>query len=158
MKNLLTILAVLFPLFINAQTPEYQLSSYLDEGIKVPNTHHLGEAWLNFLLKAEDDDLDYNITQASFSPGSTLDWHKHTTAQVLIVVDGEGYYQERGKEPVVIKKGDVLKCEKDVEHWHTSSVENMISYIAIYGNEPTIWTEKLTREYYEEVANELKDR
>jgi len=155
MKKLATILIILTPLFINAQNHEYNVSSYFDEGIKAPNTHHLGEAWLNFLLEA-DDDFDYNITQATFSPNSTLDWHKHTTDQVIIIVEGEGYYQERGKKPVILKKGDVIRCQKDTEHWHTSSLDNKVSYIAIYGSEPTIWTEKLTREYYDSVAQKLK--
>ena len=155
MKKLAAILVIFIPLFVSAQNSEYNVSSYLDEGFKAPNTHHLGDAWLNFLLEA-DDDFDQNITQATFSPNSTLDWHKHATVQVIIVVEGEGYYQERGKEPVIIKKGDVVKCEKDTEHWHTSSADNKVSYIAIYGKEPTIWTEKLTREYYDSVAQKLK--
>ena len=69
MKKLSIILVVLLPLVVFAQEPEYNLSSYLDEGIKAPNTHHLGDAWLNFLLKA-DADFDQNITQATFSANS----------------------------------------------------------------------------------------
>ena len=156
MKKQITILFFLFPLFINAQNLDDNISSYLDEGIKAPNTHHIGEAWLNFLVEG-DDDFEYNITQATFSPNSTLDWHKHSTAQVLIIVEGKGYYQERGKEPVIMKKGDVVKCTKDTEHWHTSSADSKVSYIAIYGSSPTVWTEKLTREYYDSVAQKLKE-
>lgn len=155
MKKLLIILLVFLPFFSKAQNSQYNVGSYLSEGVKAPNTHHMGDAWLNFLIEA-DDDFDQNITQATFSPNSTLDWHKHTTPQVIIVIEGVGYYQERGKEPVIIKKGDVIKCEKDTEHWHTSSADNSVSYIAIYGKEPTIWTEKLTREYYDSVAEKLR--
>ena len=155
MKKLSITLVVLLPLFVHAQESEYNVSSYLDEGFKAPNTHHIGDAWLNFLLEA-DDDFDQNITQATFSPNSTLDWHIHATVQVIIVVEGEGYYQERGKEPVIMKKGDVIKCEKETEHWHTSSADSSVSYIAIYGSEPTVWTEKLTREYYNSVAEKLR--
>jgi len=157
MEKLSIILAVLLPFISKAQNSEYNLSSYLSEGVKAPNTHHIGDAWLNFLIEA-DDDFDYNITQATFSPNSTLDWHKHATVQVIIIVEGEGYYQERDKEPVIMKKGDVIKCEKDTEHWHTSSADNKVSYIAIYGKEPTIWTEKLTQEYYDSVAQKLKGK
>ena len=45
---------------------------------------------------------------------------------------------------------------KDTEHWHTSSADSSVSYIAIYGKEPTIWTEKLTQEYYDSVAKKLE--
>jgi quercetin dioxygenase-like cupin family protein len=156
MKKAASILLLIFPLLVYSQNSEYSINSYLSEGFKAPNTHHIGDAWLNFLLQA-DDDFKYNITQATFSPNSTLDWHKHSTPQVIIIVEGEGYYQERGKEAVILKKGDVIRCEKDIEHWHTSTAENKVSYIAIYGSEPTIWTEKLTQEYYNSVAQKLKN-
>jgi quercetin dioxygenase-like cupin family protein len=55
-----------------------------------------------------------------------------------------------------MKKGDVLKCEKETEHWHTSSADSSVSYIAIYRSEATVWTEKLTREYYNSVAEKLR--
>ena len=155
MKKLLTTLVFLLPLFVHAQESEYNVSSYLDEGLKASNTHHMGDAWLNFLIEA-DDDFVQNITKATFGPNSTLDWHKHATVQVIIVVDGKGYYQERGKNPIVMKKGDVLRCAKETEHWHTSSADSSVSYIAIYGSEPTVWTEKLTREYYNNVAEMLR--
>ena len=155
MKQLTVVFSVLLPCLIYTQEPAYKVTSLMDEGMKAPNTHHLGEAWLNFLVEAGGD-FKYNITQATFSANSTLDWHKHATPQVLIIIEGAGYYQERGKEPVVLKKGDVIKCEKDTEHWHTSTAETEVSYIAIYGSEPTVWTEKLTREYYDRVAEKLK--
>lgn len=157
MKNLATILIIIIPSIINGQNSEYNLSSYLSEGVIAPNTHHIGEAWLNFLVEA-DDDFNQNITQATFSPNSTLDWHKHATNQVIIIIEGKGYYQERGKEPIILKMGDVLNCKKDTEHWHTSSADSSVSYIAIYGKEPTIWTEKLSKEYYDSVAQKLKEQ
>ena len=155
MKNLVKILVILIPFFINAQNSKYNLSSYLSEGVKAPNTHHIGDAWLNFLAEA-DDDFDQNITQATFSPNSTLDWHKHATTQVIIVVEGKGYYQERGKEPIIIKKGDVVNCKKDTEHWHSSSKDSLVTYLALYGKQPTVWTEVLTQEDYDNVAERLK--
>lgn len=156
MKYSLTILFLAFSTVILAQDDDYAVKSFMDEGIKAPNTHHIGEAWLNFLIQ-ENDGLDYNITQATFSPNSTLDWHKHSTPQVLIIIEGKGYYQEKDKEAILLKKGDVIKCEKDTEHWHTSAIDSKISYLAIYGKSPTIWTDKLTIEYYNSVAKKLQD-
>lgn len=156
-------LAILFilaslPFLGIAQNPDYKISSFLVEGPKAPNTHYIGEAWLNSLIQA-DDEINYNITQATFRANSTLDWHKHSTPQVLVILDGEGYYQERGKAPIVLKKGDVIKCAKEVEHWHTASIEHSVTYLAIYGGtQPTTWTEKLTQEYYDSVAAKLSNR
>jgi quercetin dioxygenase-like cupin family protein len=156
MRNSIFTLFILAPIYLFAQSSDYNVSSYLTEGTKAPNTHYIGEAWLNAIIH-DDAELGYNITKATFRANSTLDWHKHSTVQVLIIVDGQAYYQERGKDPVVLKKGDVIKCPKDTEHWHTSTKESNVTYLALYGEEqPTVWTEVLTQEYYDSVAKELK--
>lgn len=152
MKKSLTALFLLLPLFGIAQNSDYTISSYKDEGRKAPNTHYIGEAWLNGLLN--DSSPGYNITKAKFRANSTLDWHKHTMHQVLIIIEGEGYYQERGKDPIIMKEGDVIACEPNVEHWHASSKETDVTYLAIYDGE-TIWTEVLSKEAYDHVAKLL---
>lgn len=146
----------LFPLFVAAQQAEYQISSYLEEGTKAPNTHYIGEAWLNGIIH-DSEDINYNITKATFKANSTLDWHKHTEPQVLIIVDGQGYYQERGKAPVLLKEGDVITCAKDTEHWHSSSKKKEVTYLAIYSGE-TLWTEVLSQKDYDAVAQKLKKK
>lgn len=130
MKTILLLLLACIPLIGMTQNTNYKITSFLTEGAKAPNTHYIGEAWLNSLLQA-DEELNYNITKATFKANSTLDWHKHATPQVLIIMEGEGYYQERGKDAIIIKKGDVIRCSKDTEHWHTSTKEQSVTYLAI---------------------------
>jgi len=135
---------------------DYQITSYQDQGNRAPNTHYIGAAWLNNLLRS-DQELPYGITKATFRANSTLDWHYHSSVQVLIVVAGEGYYQEKGKEAIRMKTGDVIRCEKNTEHWHASSKEQDVTYLALYGGtQPTTWTEVLTQEEYDQVATALK--
>ena len=156
MKNSILFLLILVSLSAYSQNTEYEISSYLTEGNKAPNTHYIGEAWLNAIIH-DDKELGYNITKATFKANSTLDWHKHSSAQVLIVVDGEAYYQEKGKEPLILKTGDVIKCAKEIEHWHSSSKFSDVTYLALYGGgQPTTWTEVVTQEYYDAVAEKLK--
>ncbi len=157
MRDSIFTLFILAPLFLGAQTSDYSVSSYLTEGTKAPNTHYIGEAWLNAIIH-DDPELGYNITKATFKANSTLDWHKHSSAQVLIIVDGEAYYQERGNEPLILKEGDIIKCEKNIEHWHSSTKYSDVTYLAFYsGEQPTTWTEVLTQEYYDEIAERLKE-
>jgi len=153
MKSIILLAFTLFSMSIFAQTNEYEVSSYLVEGFKAPNTNYLGEAWLNPLIRS-DESLSYNLTKATFKTNSTLNWHKHTDQQVLIIVSGKGYYQEKGKQPIVIKEGDVLTCTANTEHWHASSKEQDVTYLAIYKGE-TEWTEVLTQEAYDKVAGLL---
>ena len=158
MKKLAFILLGCIPLTVFAQQSDYSITSFQDEGTKAPNTHYIGEAWLNRLLSA-DEELNYNITKAMFKANSTLDWHKHSSVQVLIIVEGEGYYQERGKDAIRMKAGDVIRCAKETEHWHSSSKESDVTYLALYGgSQPTTWTEVLSQEYYDSVAEKLKKK
>jgi quercetin dioxygenase-like cupin family protein len=153
MKSIILFAFTLFSMSIFSQTNEYEVSSYLVEGFKAPNTNYLGEAWLNPLIRS-DESLSYNLTKATFKANSTLNWHKHTDQQVLIIVSGKGYYQEKGKQPIVIKEGDVLTCTANTEHWHASSKEQDVTYLAIYKGE-TEWTEVLTQEAYDKVSGLL---
>lgn len=59
------------------------------------------------------------ITNFCFLPGSRNFWHYHPNAeQTLLVLDGEGYYQEEGEAQRVIKKGDVIVSKANVRHWN----------------------------------------
>jgi quercetin dioxygenase-like cupin family protein len=156
MKKITLLLLAFAPFIGFAQNAQYSVTSFLQDGPKAPNTHYIGEAFLSSVFQG-DSEINYNITKATFRKNSTLDWHKHSTPQVLIVIEGEGYYQEKGKDAIVIKKGDIVRCAKDVEHWHTSSKENLVTYLALYGGtKPTEWTDKVTQEYYDSIAEKLK--
>lgn len=154
MKHFIFLLFAGLPLMLLSQS-QYNIKSYQDEGNRAPNTHYIGDAYLSRLLES-DREVPYNITKATFKANSTLDWHYHASTQVLIVVEGEGYYQERGKDPILMKTGDVIRCPRQTEHWHSSSKNSDVTYLALYGGTtPTTWTEVLTQEYYDEVASKL---
>ena len=158
MSKLILVLIIFTPFLLTSQNSDYNISSYLNEGTKAPNTHYIGEAWLNAIIH-DDKDVGYNITKAKFKANSTLDWHKHSSVQIIIIVDGEAYYQERGKQPILLKEGEIIKCPQGIEHWHSSSKEEDVTYLALYsGEQPTIWTEVLTQAYYDEIAEQLKSK
>lgn len=74
-----------------------------------------GEVHLS-LLKSSGNTM---ITHFRFSPGSRNFWHYHPNVeQTLLVLDGEGFYQEEGQEKRVIKKGDVIVSKANVRHWN----------------------------------------
>lgn len=51
----------------------------------------------------------------------------------------------------------MIKCDKNIEHWHSSTKFSDVTYLALYGGEqPTTWTEVVTQEFYDEVAKKLK--
>lgn len=83
-----------------------------DLGPKESNT---GEVHLS-LLKSSGNTM---ITHFIFYPGSRNYWHYHPNVeQTLLVLDGEGYYQEEGGKKRTIKKGDVIVSSPNVHHWN----------------------------------------
>lgn len=67
------------------------------------------------------------ITNFCFLPGSRNFWHYHPNAeQTLLVLDGEGYYQEEGEAKRVIKKGDVIVSKANVRHWNGATPDKAL--------------------------------
>lgn len=120
--------------------------------------NHTGIVWLNELVSA-DSIFTYSVAVATFAPEAKLDWHIHPAGQVLLITEGTGYYQERGKPIQVVRKGDVIKCAPGVEHWHGALPENSFTYIAMTPAQKgkTIWLKRVTdAEYGGAQAQEVK--
>src|SRR5690606_22074589 len=117
---------------------------------KAKNVNHKGDIWLSH-LSAADKDFDFNVAQAVNAPGARLNWHIHPKGQQLLITQGVGYYQERGKEVQVARKGDVIVCRPGVEHWHGASPNSSFTYLAISGNKPTKWLEEVGEADYNSI-------
>ena len=86
-----------------------------------------------------------------FEPGARNNWHTHPGGQILIVTDGIGYYQEKGKPIQLLRKGDVVNIPPDVEHWHGASPNSEFTHIAVNPNTQkgiVVWLERVTDEEY----------
>jgi 4-carboxymuconolactone decarboxylase len=125
--------------------------SVFPKGEKAANVHHDGEVWLNH-LSAADTVFDYNVVLATFKAGAKLDWHLHPDGQQLLITEGEGYYQEKDKSIQIVRKGDVVKCNPNLEHWHAAAPNSNFAYIAITGKKPTKWLDKVTDEIYNSIT------
>ncbi len=121
-------------------------------GDKAKNVHHVGDIWLQHLSNS-DENFDYNVAVAKSAPRAVLNWHFHPKNQQLIIIDGKGYYQERGKDIQIVKKGDVIKCTPGLQHWHGASKEEGVTYIAISGNAKTEWFEAIDMAQYNAAEN-----
>ena len=76
--------------------------------------NHTGSIWLNE-LNIGDSTFDPSIAVATYGAGAKLDWHIHPGGQVLLITEGIGYYQERGKPIRIVHKGDVIKSAPGVK-------------------------------------------
>jgi len=111
--------------------------------------NHTGTVWLSELSKS-DDVFDFNVAHATFAPGAKLDWHIHPGGQILMITEGTGYYQEKGKPVQIVHKGDVIKCAPGVAHWHGAAPESTFAYIAVSPTQKgeTKWLQRVTDEEY----------
>ena len=111
--------------------------------------NHTGTVWLSLLSKP-DDAFEFGVAHATFAPGAKLDWHIHPGGQILLITEGTGYYQEKGKPLQVVHKGDVVKCLPGVAHWHGAAPESTFAYVAISPTQKgeTRWLQRVTDEEY----------
>src|SRR5687767_5790014 len=64
------------------------------KGEKITNDNFTGTAYLQMLITA--DSLNPTaIGNVTFEPGARSKWHSHPAGQILLVIDGVGYYQEK---------------------------------------------------------------
>lgn len=114
--------------------------------------NHTGTIWLNELSEA-DSILNYSVAQASFAAGGKLDWHIHPGGQTLLITEGNGFYQEKGKPVQVLHAGDVIKCQPGVPHWHGATPAGSFAYIAVTPAQhgKTIWLQRVTDEEYKQI-------
>jgi quercetin dioxygenase-like cupin family protein len=111
--------------------------------------NHTGNIWLN-ALNVGDSAFDPSIAMATYGAGAKLDWHSHPGGQVLLITEGTGYYQERGKPARIVHKGDVIKSAPGVEHWHGATPSSTFAYIAVTPTQKgkTIWLEPVSDKDY----------
>ena len=75
-----------------------------------------------------------HISNVTFEPGCVNHWHIHHATsgggQMLIVVAGEGRYQEWGEPVQTLKPGDVVNIAPGVKHWHGAAEDSWFSHLA----------------------------
>ena len=75
------------------------------------------------------------IFNVNFDPRSRNNWHIHHAksggGQILVCVAGRGYYQEYGKEAVMMKPGDCINIPAEVKHWHGAAPDSWFSHLAV---------------------------
>lgn len=120
------------------------------KGEKAPSDYFTGTAWVKNLV-SPDDAFNTVIGNVVFEPGTRNNWHTHPGGQILIVTEGTGYYQEKGKPIQVLHKGDVVKIQPDVVHWHGASPDSEFTHIAVNPNTQkgiVVWLDRVTDEEY----------
>jgi quercetin dioxygenase-like cupin family protein len=129
-------------------------SRLFPKGEKLSSDYFTGNAYLHPLLP-KDTNNEFALGCVTFEPGARTIWHTHPKGQVLIVTEGEGFNQERGKPAQALRKGDVVNIPANTEHWHGASANSTLVHIAITnykGDENVVWLQPVTDEEYSQVT------
>lgn len=120
--------------------------------------YFIGNSYLRPLTNPQETVFIANIT---FEPGCRNNWHIHHAAkgggQILICVDGEGWYQEERKEAQSLKPGDVVTIPSGVKHWHGAKANSWFSHLAVEcpgENTFNEWMEPVMDEWYQKLSKE----
>ena len=109
--------------------------------------YNTGKVHISVLSRSEHQ----MTTNFLFERGSHNSWHYHPNAtQVLMVLNGEAYYQEEGKPKQLLRKDDVVTTAPNVRHWNGatpwSDCECMTVSDLITGEEHAVQLQKVTDE------------
>ncbi len=131
-------------------------------GMGEPNVnfaqYFIGNSYLKPIAKTDN----IFIANVTFEPKCRNNWHIHKASknggQILICVEGEGWYQEEGKKPQSLKAGDVVTIPANVKHWHGAKKDKWFSHLAIEvpgENTSNEWCEKVTDEEYDKLEEKI---
>ena len=152
LKSLQVIAASLLILSVTAceseDTDSLTEDAIFPQGRKGPAELFTGTAW-NYGLVPMDSTFTTLVGNVYFEPGARSNWHLHPAGQILIITAGVGYHQIEDQPIEVIKKGDVVKCPPNKNHWHGASPDVGMQQLYIIPN-----TEKGIVEWFGPVTDE----
>jgi alkylhydroperoxidase/carboxymuconolactone decarboxylase family protein YurZ/quercetin dioxygenase-like cupin family protein len=124
-------------------------------GMGDPNVNFAQYFIGNSYLKMIGQVSGVGLANVTFEPKCRNNWHIHHASkgggQILICVEGEGWYQEEGKQAQKLHVGDVVFISPEVKHWHGASANSWFSHIAIEvpgENTSNEWCEPVNDEEY----------
>ena len=125
-------------------------SQVFPRGDQAPQETFTGTVYVQ-PLAAKNENNNFSVASVTFEPGARANWHIHPAGQTLLVIEGKGLYQEKGKAIRPLNKGDVILCDADVEHWHGASPESAMTHVVITnyrGDSQVNWLQPVTEEEY----------
>ena len=128
-------------------------NTIFSRGDKTSADYFTGTSFLNVLVP-KDETGSYTIGNVDFEPSCRTNWHTHPAGQILLVTNGKGYYQEKGKSVRLLEKGDVVVIPSHIEHWHGARHDSHFTHIAISNiteEGAVTWLSPVTDEEYDSV-------
>lgn len=148
MKAILTMILSIFCFSLFAQQQPSNLRGNWTKGVP---ERFKGDVWVEYFVS--DTTVDFLASRVLFEPNARSNWHKHAGKQIIFVISGEGYFKEKGKPLILLKKGDLVEILPGVIHSHGSLNNQFVQGVMMNGvsnKESTLWLNPvLEKELYE---------
>lgn len=95
--------------------------------------YFIGDSFLNPLTAPGESAV--GLANVTFAPGCRNNWHVHHAesggGQILICLNGRGWYQTWGEPARELHPGDVVNIPAGVKHWHGAASDSWFSHLAV---------------------------
>ena len=89
------------------------------------------------------------VYRVDFQPGARTNWHIHSGAQWLLVIDGRIRIQKSGEPAQDLEAGDAVVIAPGEKHWHGAVPGSVGTHFAINVNAKTEWLEPVSEQAYQ---------
>jgi quercetin dioxygenase-like cupin family protein/alkylhydroperoxidase/carboxymuconolactone decarboxylase family protein YurZ len=120
------------------------------KGEKINSTNFTGTVWLD-MMGATDSAMNVSYGNVTFEPKARTNWHSHPGGQILLIMEGTGYYQAKGEPAQLLRKGDYVEIPPNVVHWHGAGPDSEFTHIAVSLNTDkggAVWLQPVSDEEY----------
>jgi quercetin dioxygenase-like cupin family protein len=114
-----------------------------------PNTF-VGDASMK-RLAASEDGTPVHVYHVEFADGARTNWHIHSGAQWLMIVEGSIRIQTQGERAIDTVAGDAIVIAPGEKHWHGARPGGRGVHIAINVDATTEWLEPVSDTQYRSV-------
>jgi quercetin dioxygenase-like cupin family protein len=89
-----------------------------------------------------------NMYRVTFQPSARTDWHAHSGAQLLLVIEGRCRVQQEGEPIQEVTAGGAIRIEAGERHWHGATPDAPMTHLALNIDATTDWFAKVTDAQY----------
>ncbi len=122
-----------------------------DGNYKAPETNFTGNASVQRLFPAANNQMNISGGYVSFEAGARTNWHTHPLGQLIIITEGSGRVQQWGGPMIEVNVGDVVWFPPNVKHWHGAAPNSPMTHISlaeIADGKSSVWMERVTDDQY----------
>jgi quercetin dioxygenase-like cupin family protein len=88
------------------------------------------------------------VYHVEFDAGARTNWHSHSGAQWLLIIEGRIRIQKWGEAPREVGAGDAVMIAPREKHWHGAAPGARGVHLAVNVNATTEWLEPVSDDQY----------